>query len=310
MISVIKPGLQTTLQGAPRTGHRHLGIPYAGPADPLSMALANRLVSNPLSATCLEITYGGFEAEFGHDCTIAVTGAGDQVLISGAATPVHETLLVKAGDRIEIEMPRTGARTYVAIHSGFEARSQFESTSTYLPAQLGGLDGRALRAGDTLSSNSEAQLTQVQQTPETLRSVFDGRFALRTTRSAETEVLSKTAHETLFNATFTVGRQATRMGIVLEGYDLAPESDGMMQSVPVFPGAIQCPPSGQPIVLLCDAQTTGGYPRIAHIARCDRHLLGQARPGDQIRLLHRNPAQAVMDHRRKQALLDQWLAPE
>lgn len=310
MIRIIKPGLQATLQGAPRIGYRHLGIPYAGPADTLSMALANRLVENALDATCLEITYGGFEAEVEQACAIAVTGAGEQIWISGAAMPLHQTLHVNAGDRIRIEMFRTGIRSYLAIHSGFEARAQFGSTSTYLPAQLGGLDGRVLRAGDVLLANRPKPLHHVTETPESLRPFFESGFALRATPSAETAVLRDTARETLFNATFTVGRQATRMGIALDGYDLSPESDGMMESAPVFPGTIQCPSSGQPIVLLCDAQTTGGYPRIAQIARCDRHLLGQARPGDQLRLLHRTPAQAVTDHERKQALFSDWLAPD
>lgn len=307
MLRIVKPGLQTTLQGASRKGCRHLGIPFSGPADALSMALANRLVDNALDATCLEITYGGFEAKIDRDCTIAVTGAGERVLISADAVPLHQTLQIKAGDRIEIERPRSGARSYLAIRSGFQARVQFDSPSTYLPAQLGGFEGRALRADDVLRSISYPQFELVKQTPESLRPFFDGRFALRATRSAETELLSGAACKSLFNSTFTVGRQATRMGIALEGHDLSPESDGMMESAPVFPGTIQCPPSGQPIALLCDAQTTGGYPRIAHIARCDRHLLGQARPGDQIRLLHRTPAQAVKDYERKRALLNQWL---
>ncbi|MEL7032139.1 MAG: biotin-dependent carboxyltransferase family protein [Pseudomonadota bacterium] len=307
MLRIVKPGLQTTLQGASRKGYRHLGIPFSGPADALSMALANRLVDNAIDATCLEITYGGFEAEFERDCTIAVTGAGEQVLISADAAPLHQTVQIKAGDRVKIERPHSGTRSYLAIRSGFQARVQFGSTSTYMPAHLGGIEGRALQLDDVLRAISDPEFELEKQTPESLRPFFDGRFALRATRSAETELLSGAACNSLFNSTFTVGRQATRMGIALEGHDLAPESDGMMESAPVFPGTIQCPPSGQPIVLLCDAQTTGGYPRIAHIARCDRHLLGQARPGDQIRLLHRTPVQAVEDYERKRALLDHWL---
>lgn len=307
MISIVKPGLQATLQGAPRKGYRHLGIPYAGPADPLSMALANRLVGNRLDATCLEITFGGFEAEIEQDCTIAVAGAGESVTVSGAMAPLHETLQIEAGQRIEIAPLRRGARSYLAIHSGFRARAQFGATSTYLPAQLGGHDGRALQAGDCLSAIGQARYHHARKTPPSLRPFFDGKYALRATASAETELLSAAARETLFAATFTVGRQATRMGISLDRHPVIPESDGMMESAPVFPGIVQCPPSGVPIALLCDAQTTGGYPRIASIARCDRHLLGQARPGDQIRLLHRTPTQAVTDYQRKQALLNSWL---
>lgn len=308
MFQIIEAGLQTTLQGAPRLGYRHLGIPYAGPADALSMVIANRLVDNPPDATCIEITYGGFEGEIDTACTIAVTGAGGDVMLSGDPAPMHQTLHVQAGARIKITPSRYGARTYLAVHSGFRARLQFGATSTYLPAQLGGHEGRALRRGDVLSANSPAQVGQTWQTPDALRPLFDGKFALRATASAETELLGEVMRESLFSATFIVGRQATRMGISLEGHPLSPASDGMMKSAPVFPGTIQCPPSGIPIALLCDAQTTGGYPRIASIARCDRHQLGQIRPGDQVRLLHRTPEQALVEYEKKQALLNRWLA--
>ena len=308
MFQIIEAGLQTTLQGAQRLGYRHLGIPYAGPADALSMAIANRLVDNPPDATCLEITYGGFEVEIETACTIAVTGAGGDVLVSGAPAPMHQTLHVQAGARLKIAPSRYGARTYLAVHSGFRARLQFGATSTYLPAQLGGHQGRALRSGDVISAIGQAQVEQTWQIPDALRPLFDGKFALRATISAETELLDDVMRETLFSATFIVGRQATRMGISLEGHPLSPASDGMMKSAPVFPGTIQCPPSGIPIALLCDAQTTGGYPRIASIARCDRHQLGQLRPGDQVRLLHRTPEQALVEYEKKQALLNRWLA--
>ncbi|MEL7054683.1 MAG: allophanate hydrolase subunit 2 family protein, partial [Pseudomonadota bacterium] len=110
MFQIIEAGLQTTLQGGPRVGYRHLGIPYAGPADALSMALANRLVENSPDATCLEITYGGFEAETDTACAIAITGAGGEVLLSDAPAPMHETLHVPAGARLKLKPARYGAR--------------------------------------------------------------------------------------------------------------------------------------------------------------------------------------------------------
>lgn len=307
MLRILKAGLQSTLQGAPRVGHRHLGIPYAGPADPLSMALANRLVGNASETTCIEITFGGFEAEVETDCAIAVTGAAGQLSVSSEERTPHSTWHLRQGDKIKIEPPQVGARTYLAIHSGFKAQEQFGATSTYLPAAFGGHEGRALQAGDVLAVTDTAVMTETLQTPDALRPTFTHAFALRACVSAETNLLAPDARDALFHETFTVGRQATRMGLSLEGHPLSVSSDGKMKSAPVFPGTIQCPPSGTPIVLLCDAQTTGGYPRIASIARCDRHLLGQVRPGDQITLLHRTPDAALVDFRQKQALLDRWL---
>ncbi|GAB5455756.1 MAG: biotin-dependent carboxyltransferase family protein [Henriciella sp.] len=307
MLRLLKAGLQSTLQGAPRLGHRHLGIPYAGPADPLSMALANRLVGNTRDATCAEITFGGFEAEVEADCAVAVTGAAGRLSVSGREKRAHETWHLRTGDTIKIEPPQAGARTYLAIRSGFKARAQFGSTSTYLPASLGGYEGRALMPEDVLVPARGSVMSETLQTPDALRPIFTHAFALRACVSAETDLMAPEAQSVLFSETFTAGRQATRMGLSLEGHTLGVTSDGKMKSAPVFPGIIQCPPSGTPIALLSDAQTTGGYPRIASIARCDRHLLGQIRPGDQVTLLHRTAETALNDFTQKQAMLDGWL---
>lgn len=307
MLLVTKPGLQTTLQGAPRIGYRHYGIPYSGAADALSQALANRLVGNAATETVLEITYGGFEAEVTAACTIAVAGACDLITISGEAVSAHTSLHLSSGDRIEIAPLRHGMRTYLAIRSGFAATEAFGSSSTYLPAGFGGLDGRALRAGDQLAPKGDANFQQTLETPPTHRPAFSSAIALRACASAETDTLSRANRETLFMETFMADRQATRMGIGLTGHTVTPNSDGKMKSAPVFPGTVQCPPSGAPVILLCDAQTTGGYPRIASIARCDRHLLGQIRPGNHVQLLERSADAALQDLVEKQKLLSDWL---
>lgn len=309
MLRVLKPGLQSTLQGAPRLGWRHQGVPYAGPADSVSLALANRLVGNPLEETGLEITFGGFEGECVEACTIAITGASDGVLISGQSAPAHSTLQLKPGDLVSVPPFRTGARAYLAIRSGFQADSAFGSTSTYLPARFGGIDGRALVEGDELKPRGDAISIQHLETPKDVLPVFTNHFALRACPGREIDLLDPASRHALFRDSFIVGRQATRMGLTLTGQPLSLNSDGMMKSAPVFPGTIQCPPSGLPVVLLCDAQTTGGYPRIASIARCDRHLLGQIRPGDSVILLERTPEAAQAEHAQKEALLLDWLGP-
>lgn len=307
MLRIIKPGLQTSLQGAPRIGHRAFGIPAAGPADPVSMALANRLVGNAPTATCLEITYGGFAAIFEREICFAITGAVGTIMLQGGSVEPHLTLRASPGDQLEIAPPAFGARAYLAVPSGVMAQSHFGSTSTYLPAQLGGHEGRTLQADDVLTSlGGEAQVSPLQ-TPQDLRPVFTQAFGLRACASAETNLLTDAARDVLFSETFIAGRQATRMGIELTGHALEIQGDGLMKSAPVFPGTIQCPQSGHPIALSCDAQTTGGYPRIAHVAECDRHLLGQIRPGNSIVLLHRSPSEAVEEGLRKRALLQDWL---
>lgn len=310
MLRILKPGLQSTLQGAPRLGWRHQGIPYAGPADCVSLALANRLVENAPDQTGIEITFGGFEAECVEDCTIAITGASADILISGASAPAHTTLQLRAGNVLAIPPYRIGARCYIAIHSGFQSDTAFGSTSTYLPAHFGGQDGRALAAGDLVNPVEREILKNVHETPEPLRPVFTNHFALRACPARETDLLDTVSRGRLFGERFIAGRQATRMGLSLTGQTLSLQSDGMMKSAPVFPGTIQCPPSGVPVVLLCDAQTTGGYPRVAAIARCDRHVLGQVRPGDSLILLERTPEAAAQDLAEKLALLKTWLVSD
>lgn len=307
MLRVTKPSLQTTLQGAPRLGHRRFGLPYAGPADAVSMALANRLVGNSSDATCLEITYGGFEAAIEQACTVAITGAAGAVQIGGSAVSPHTTLHAKPGDQVTIAPPEFGSRAYLSIASGFQAQTHFGSTSTYLPASLGGQNGDAVKAGDTLVPYAKRGNLPTLETPADLRPILSDAYALRACTSAETHLLSPDALETLFSARFIAGQQATRMGIALTGHRLALSGDGMMKSAPVFPGTVQCPQSGIPIALSSDAQTTGGYPRIASIARCDRHLLGQVRPGNAVILLKRTPEDAVLEGLAKRALLSEWL---
>lgn len=295
------------VQASPRDGYRHFAVPAAGPADSLSLALANRLVGNALGAPALEITYGGFDARATVPCAIAVTGAAQVVSVSGANSRAHETLHLRAGDTITLSMPRAGARSYLAVAGGVDADTVMGSASTYLPAGFGGKKGRALEVGDEIGFAAPAGQPPVLRTPETCRPVLTGRYAVRACPSAETGALSEASQKALFSGVFTAGRQASRMGLSLEGNRMDVQTDGMMKSAPVFPGTVQCPGSGTPIVLLCDAHTTGGYPRIAQIARCDRHLLGQVRPGERIRLLHRTPENAAGDHARKTALLANWL---
>lgn len=307
MLYIINPGPQSTLQGAPRVKHRHYGIPYAGPADPLSMAFANKLVGNAPDATAIEITSGNFQIEFNSPCTIAITGAECHLDMSGQQARLHTTLHVHAGTYLAISPLMIGMRIYLAIAGGFKSQTTFESTSTYIPARLGGLSGRALRKGDTLESAGKLSFNKSISTPAEFLQKPSNSYTLRACTSAETHLLPAHAKRKLFSAPFHAGRQITRMGIPLEGNKIETEQNGLMESAPVYPGTIQCPPSGVPIVLLCDAQTTGGYPRAAQIARCDRHLLGQVRPGDKITLLKRTPDAAIRDYKEKMTLLQTWL---
>ena len=308
MLRIKAPGPQSTLQGRPRSSLRHQGVPAAGPADHLSMALANWLVGNAPAATAIEITYGGLEAQVRAPCSIGVVGAAAMIEVSGQRYPADHTLQLNIGDQLRVPHGKVGMRTYLAVNGGFDVPEFLGSVSTYLPAGFGGLRGRALQAEDVITASDPLSPPEaLRSLPARVRLVFTHSFGLRTVPSAEFDMLSDTSKTKLFRTVFVAGRQATRMGLALDGQPLEISSDGRMKSMPVFPGTIQCPGSGSPIVLLCDAQTTGGYPRIAQIARCDRHLLGQISPGDRVQLLRRSPDEAAEAYQQKQSFLNGYL---
>lgn len=290
-ITVISPGLQTTLQSSPRIGQRHLGVPANGAADPLSLAMANKLVGNTWDATAMEATLLGPTLRFESDCAFAVAGAHAKITLSGKTQAPHTTIFAQAGDELAIGGSQTGARNYIAVAGGLDADRVLGATSTNLQAGFGGFHGRVLQADDVLEFTA-AEAARLR-TPKRFRLQMSASWAVHACASVETDLLDADSLADLFDSNWTVCRRADRMGLRLEGPTLNVDSDGRMPSAGVVPGTIQCPEDGAPYVLAADAGTVGGYPRIAQVARADRHILGQLRPGDRLRLLRREPDDAV-----------------
>ena len=306
-IRILKPGLQTTVQAGPRTGQRHLGVPASGAADPLSLALANHLVGNAALAPALETTLTGVSLQFGSNGFVAVTGAKAKARLNGQRVKLHRTLAVVAGDELEIGAAKAGARNYVAIAGGIAVDEVLNSASTYLPAGFGGFQGRALRAGDVLATGPVSDAPAMLKTPRDFRPPAGTSWALRACYGAEVDLLDKESRFDLFDTNFSVGNRADRMGLQLEGARFGVRSGGRLASAPVFPGTIQCPEDGTPFLLSIDAQTIGGYPRVAQVARVDRHLIGQLRPGDHVRLLWRDTDSAREELLAKHEYWREWL---
>ena len=304
---VLKPGLQTTVQAGPRTGLRHLGVPASGAADPLSLAMANRLVGNAWSAAALETTLTGVSLRFEHDGYVAVTGAKAKVWLNDERVKRHRTLRVVAGDELTVGPAKVGARNYVAVAGGIDVDDVLGSASTYLPAGFGGFRGRALRADDVLDVGPAGDAPEMIRTPKRFRPRAATSWALRACHGAEVEMLNKESRFDLFDTNFTVGNRADRMGLELRGARFDVTSGGRLASAPVFPGTIQCPEDGTPFLLSIDAQTIGGYPRVAQVARLDRHLIGQLRPGDHVRLLWRDAGSARDELLAKHDYWREWL---
>lgn len=301
-LRVLKPGLQTTIQSRPRIGLRHLGVPSSGAADTLSLALANRLVGNAWDEAALEATLLGPLLEFDERCAFALTGGVADAMLNGERIAFHETQFARAGDVLEIGAVTRGARVYIAVAGGVVADDVLGSTSTYALAAFGGHQGRAIEHGDKLILMPALEI-RATSTPEAFRPPMTSGWALRCTPAPETDQLARASREALFASNWGVDRRADRMGTRLVGPKLDIESDGRMPSAGVFPGTVQCPEDGAPFVLGVDAGTVGGYPRVAQVARVDRHLIGQLRPGDRLRLLERGPDEAV---EALGAMIDYW----
>lgn len=298
---ILRAGLATLVQASSYRGQRYLGMPLAGPADPVAMMLANWLVGNAPDAAALETAYAPFSMRALSPATVAVHGAAQQVQINGSNVGTNRTRHLAAGDVLTIDAPAGGCRSYVAFAGGLGSKGGGTATSTYLPAKIGGFDGGIVPAGAKIAARQPTVFVE-RRLPETHRLVHGMDFVLRMVVAPESDWVDLSE---LVSAPRVVDRRADRIGIALDGPALSLRRAERVDSSAVFPGTIQCPPSGIPFLLGPDAQTTGGYPRIAQVIRADRHLIGQLRPGARIRFQRIEPAEAHRLYRSKIGLLRQ-----
>jgi antagonist of KipI len=270
----------TTVQDLGRWGWQASGVPVAGPMDEYSHRLANRLVGNDPSAAALEITLIGPELEVSADVVCAVAGADFQITTDGRAVPVHQAFTLAAADRLKFGERRAGARATLAIRGGIDVEPVFGSRATSLISHMGGYHGRALQAGDVLPIGEAASAGPVRTAIPL--AVPDGGATLRVMRGPHEHMFTRSAYDTLFGSRFLVTTHSNRMGYRLEGpaLSLAAPTDMLSDATPA--GSIQVPASGQPILLMADRQTTGGYARIATVISADAPVAGQLAPGDWI----------------------------
>jgi antagonist of KipI len=269
MIRVLSPGLFTTVQDLGRHGYAHLGVSPAGAADPVALRIGNRLVGNEDGAAAFEFTLQGGRYEFEQDAIVALTGAD----FERAGIPMWRATGVTAGSTIEIGPARTGARGYLCVRGGLDVPLVMHSASTHVLSGIGG----PLKRGDSVAVGyavAGAPLTHTEPWPYRKR--------LRITAGAQAGEFDARQAITLASETYQVSDDSNRMGLRLKGAPLAPPHSGQMLSEGVPLGAIQIPPSGRPIILFVDAQTTGGYPVIASVISADLASVGQLRPRDSI----------------------------
>jgi len=274
-VEVLKPGLLTTIQDRGRFGCAMLGVGRAGPMDDVAMRLANALVGNTLEAPVLEITLVGPRLRFHLPATIALTGA-EFPLAS------WQPMRFEAGDVLDVGIAHRGARGYLAIAGGWAVEPTLGSASTDVNAGIG---GRPLREGDRIATHANAHAT-VRDARWSLdpRPWFDAdaTHAIRAVRGTHFDVLDAASRDALFTRTFRIGKDSNRVGFRLEGPPLSLSAPLELVSEPLAAGTLQLPPGGQPIALMAEHPTIGGYPRIGHVAAVDVARLAQRRPGETV----------------------------
>ena len=300
MITIIKPGLLSSVQDLGRFGYQKYGVIASGVMDPLAHRIANLLVGNDENMPTVEITLLGPTIQFHQDTLIAICGGSFSPTINGKQIPSWRSVFVKKDSLLKFgKCDRDGCRAYLAVSGGISVPLLMGSASTYLRAGIGGFNGRALVSGDHLSIGAPSFLatSMIHFFTKKLKEDFiesgwsvshisipiqKRATPVRIIKGKEFHLFSKEGQEYLFNKSFEITTESDRMGYRLQGTSLFLEKSQEMVSEAVNFGTIQVPPDGNPIILMADRQTTGGYPKIGQIATVDLTTIAQSKPGDNL----------------------------
>ncbi len=293
-MTVVKAGVLSLLQDSGRRGHYRLGLTDGGPADVEAYNLCNKLLQNPPGSTAVEVTLGGLQLRAEVDTTVCVTGAPMPFTCNGKERDLWTVHTVKAGDILQLAHTRRGARAYLGVAGGFQIPKIFGSSATVVRESLGGLKGQPLTAGDVLPCDADSTRRSFTL-PRAKRPRYQNRLTVRVIPCYQHRFFERLEKRRFFSFPYTVGERSDRMGYRLEGASVACKLDGIV-SEGIAPGAIQIPSDGQPIVLLCDRQTIGGYPKIGTALSLDIARLSQLTPGATVNFapISRDTAQRVL----------------
>lgn len=297
-LRVERPGMLTSIQDLGRYGYQKYGVVVSGAMDSISMRIANLLVGNKENEAVVEMTLIGASFYTEEDLIIAVTGGDLAPVVEEKPLPLWRPVFVRKGSLLRFRASRSGCRTYIAVAGGFDVKEVLGSKSTYLRGELGGLK-RALITGDTLNCRipgiSDQRFQQLKSSADALPFVAANwlvnpepfvnlkETVIRVIRGGEFDSFTETSRERFFKEDYRITPNSDRMGYRIKGTSLQMEESVELLSEPVTNGTIQVPKDGNPIILLADRQTTGGYPKIAQVATVDIPLLAQKKPGEKIR---------------------------
>ena len=280
---VLKPGLFTTVQDLGRFGSLRYGVPVSGAMDQFALVAANLLVGNQAGDACLETTLIGPELQTLGETQISITGADCSPKINDEKVSMWRTLAAKKDAVLSFGSAQNGCRAYVSARGGINVPPLLGSRSTYVRGGFGGLNGRPLRKGDMIECFDAPRLEIEYSVPEGILPQFKNEVEAHVILGPQAEMFTESGIRTFLSGSFKVTSEADRMGYRLDGPLIEHRASADIVSDALLPGAVQVPKNGRPILLMRDAQTTGGYAKIAVVISSDLSVLGQAKPGCSIR---------------------------
>ncbi len=298
-LEIKSPGMLTTVQDLGRWGHQAIGMPVAGAMDPMALKRGNLMVKNPLNAAALEITVMGPSLTVHGSGLIVLTGADLGMAINGVPSKPWRTYSVQGGDGISFSgMKGQGCRGYLCVSGGIDVPSLMGSRSTYLRGKIGGYMGRALAKGDVLTCGEPYILWDRCAgfaCPEDLRPSYDPTVPLNAVLGPQEDCFTEEGIQTFLSGEYAVSPAADRMGYRMDGPKIDHLDGADIVSDGICLGAVQVPGHGQPIVMMADRQTTGGYTKIAVITGKSVARLAQRLPGESVRFQSMSQDQAIQE---------------
>lgn len=302
-IKVITPGMLSTIQDGGRKGFAAMGFNASGVMDVRSYHIANALVGNFTDEAVIEMTYLGGSFKFLESNYIAITGADMSPKIDGVPVEMYTTVFVKQDETLTFSAAKSGMRAYIAVRGGIDVPVIMGSRSTNLKCKLGGLDGRPLKVGDIVPCRDvydEFHKHLIHSAPK--EDFGSDEITVRVLLGPQDDYFTDHGIKTFLNSTYTVTNESDRMGCKLSGEKIEYKNTVDIISDGIVFGSIQIPRTGNPIIMLADRQTTGGYAKIATVISVDLPLLAQARPGTKVhfKLIDRQKAERLLKQEQKE----------
>ena len=315
-ITILKPGISSSIQDLGRWGLQQFGIPISGAMDEYAARRANILCGNEEHEPVIEITLHGAEIMFNEAACISLTGSGSMIYLNGIEIQYNRLIKLDAFSTLKFKPSATGCRSYLAIQGGLDIKKEMGSCSTFAASGIGGISGQPLKTGDIIPfSRKESFHTKANEINITKNGFavstwigvdlkeqqHNGIIRINICAGPEWDLFNEQSKSIFLNSEYSISLKANRMGIQLEGPRLELTEKKEMISSAVTKGIIQITNEGLPIILMADAQTTGGYPRIARVCSADISTLAQCRPGDKVffELISDEESSRIMNEKKK-----------